>query len=58
MGLIGSGLAMKLVVNTLLGVGMQSIAEALALGTGLGIQHDALREFTNGGESANRANGI
>ena len=33
---------MKLVVNTLLGVGMQAIAEALALGAGLEIQHDAL----------------
>lgn len=44
MGLSGSGLAMKLVVNTLLGVGMQALAEALALGTGLGIQHDTLCE--------------
>ncbi len=44
MGPSGSGLAMKLVVNTLLGVGMQAIAEALALGTGLGIQHDLLCE--------------
>jgi len=44
MGPSGSGLAMKLVVNTLLGVGMQAIAEALALGSGLGIQHDLLCE--------------
>jgi 3-hydroxyisobutyrate dehydrogenase-like beta-hydroxyacid dehydrogenase len=44
MGPSGSGLAMKLVVNTLLGVGMQAIAEALALGTGLGLQHDLLCE--------------
>jgi len=44
MGPSGSGLAMKLVVNTLLGVGMQAIAEALALGTGLGIQRDLLCE--------------
>ncbi len=44
MGPSGSGLAMKLVVNTLLGVGMQAIAEALALGSGLGLQHDLLCE--------------
>jgi 3-hydroxyisobutyrate dehydrogenase-like beta-hydroxyacid dehydrogenase len=44
MGPSGSGLAMKLVVNTLLGVGMQAIAEALALGSGLGIQRDLLCE--------------
>jgi len=44
MGPSGSGLAMKLVVNTLLGVGMQAIAEALALGRGLGIQHELLCE--------------
>ena len=42
MGPSGSGVAMKLVVNTLLGVGMQAIAEALALGAGLEIQRDAL----------------
>ena len=34
MGPSGSGVAMKLVVNTLLGLGMQSIAEAVALGSG------------------------
>jgi 3-hydroxyisobutyrate dehydrogenase-like beta-hydroxyacid dehydrogenase len=33
---------MKLVVNTLLGVGMQSIAEAAALGRALGIERDLL----------------
>ena len=33
MGPSGSGVAMKLVVNTLLGLGMQSIAEAVALGS-------------------------
>jgi 3-hydroxyisobutyrate dehydrogenase-like beta-hydroxyacid dehydrogenase len=33
---------MKLVVNTLLGVGMQAIAEALALGGGLGIERGLL----------------
>jgi 3-hydroxyisobutyrate dehydrogenase-like beta-hydroxyacid dehydrogenase len=44
MGPSGSGLAMKLVVNTLLGVGMQAIAEALALGTRLGLPRDLLCE--------------
>ena len=33
---------MKLVVNTLLGLGMQAIAESLALGAALGIRHDLL----------------
>lgn len=42
MGSIGSGVAMKLVVNTLLGVGMQAIAEAVALGRGLGIERNLL----------------
>lgn len=42
MGPGGSGLAMKLVVNTLLGLGMQAIAEALALGSTLGLSHDLL----------------
>jgi 3-hydroxyisobutyrate dehydrogenase-like beta-hydroxyacid dehydrogenase len=42
MGPGGSGVAMKLVVNTLLGLGMQAIAEALALGGGLGLQRDLL----------------
>jgi 3-hydroxyisobutyrate dehydrogenase-like beta-hydroxyacid dehydrogenase len=42
MGLSGSGVAMKLVVNTLLGVGMQAIAEALALGSKLGLPHHLL----------------
>jgi 3-hydroxyisobutyrate dehydrogenase-like beta-hydroxyacid dehydrogenase len=42
MGPSGSGVAMKLVVNTLLGLGMQAIAEALALGAGLGLPHDLL----------------
>jgi 3-hydroxyisobutyrate dehydrogenase-like beta-hydroxyacid dehydrogenase len=44
MGPSGSGLAMKLVVNTLLGVGMQAIAEALALGTELRLPRDLLCE--------------
>jgi 3-hydroxyisobutyrate dehydrogenase-like beta-hydroxyacid dehydrogenase len=42
MGPSGSGVAMKLVVNTLLGLGMQSIAEAIALGSGLGLPRDLL----------------
>jgi 3-hydroxyisobutyrate dehydrogenase len=42
MGPSGSGVAMKLVVNTLLGLGMQSIAEALALGSLLGLPRDLL----------------
>ena len=37
MGPSGSGVAMKLVVNAILGVGMQAIAEALALGGQLGL---------------------
>lgn len=42
MGVSGSGVAMKLVVNTLLGLGMQAIAEAVALGEGLGLPRDLL----------------
>jgi 3-hydroxyisobutyrate dehydrogenase-like beta-hydroxyacid dehydrogenase len=42
MGPSGSGVAMKLVVNTLLGVGMQAIAEAVALGTRLELPRDLL----------------
>jgi len=42
MGPAGSGVAMKLVVNTLLGLGMQAIAESLALGSALGLSHDSL----------------
>jgi 3-hydroxyisobutyrate dehydrogenase-like beta-hydroxyacid dehydrogenase len=44
MGSSGSGVAMKLVVNTLLGLGMQSIAEAVALGFGLGLPREVLLE--------------
>jgi 3-hydroxyisobutyrate dehydrogenase-like beta-hydroxyacid dehydrogenase len=40
----GSGIAMKLVVNTLLGLGMQAIAEALALGLRFGLPRDLLFE--------------
>jgi 3-hydroxyisobutyrate dehydrogenase len=42
MGPSGSGVAMKLVVNTLLGLGMQAIAEALALGSLLKLPRDLL----------------
>jgi 3-hydroxyisobutyrate dehydrogenase len=42
MGPSGSGVAMKLVVNGLLGVGMQAIAEAAALGERLGLPRDLL----------------
>jgi 3-hydroxyisobutyrate dehydrogenase-like beta-hydroxyacid dehydrogenase len=38
----GSGMAMKLVVNTLLGVDMQAIAEAVALGRALGLERNLL----------------
>lgn len=44
MGPSGSGVAMKLAVNTLLGVGMQAIAEAAALGEILGLERDLLFE--------------
>jgi 3-hydroxyisobutyrate dehydrogenase len=42
MGPSGSGVAMKLVVNALLGIGMQAIAESAALGEGLGLRRDLL----------------
>jgi 3-hydroxyisobutyrate dehydrogenase len=38
----GSGAAMKLVVNTLLGVGMQAIAEAVVLGESIGLNRERL----------------
>jgi 3-hydroxyisobutyrate dehydrogenase len=40
----GSGTAMKLVVNTLLGVGMQAIAEAVVLGETVGLNRERLLE--------------
>jgi 3-hydroxyisobutyrate dehydrogenase-like beta-hydroxyacid dehydrogenase len=40
----GSGTAMKLVVNTLLGVGMQAIAEAVVLGQKVGLNRKRLLE--------------
>jgi len=42
MGPSGSGVAMKLVVNTLLGNSMQAVAEAVALGSALGLPRDLL----------------
>jgi 3-hydroxyisobutyrate dehydrogenase len=42
MGPSGSGVAMKLVVNTLLGIGMEALAEAVALGAALGLPRDLL----------------
>ena len=40
----GSGTTMKLVVNTLLGVGMQAIAEAVVLGETVGLDRERLLE--------------
>jgi 3-hydroxyisobutyrate dehydrogenase-like beta-hydroxyacid dehydrogenase len=42
MGPSGCGVAMKLVVNSLLGVGMQAVAEAVTLGGALGLPRDLL----------------
>jgi len=42
MGPSGAGSAMKLVVNTILGVGLQAIAEAIALGQKAGLPKDRL----------------
>jgi 3-hydroxyisobutyrate dehydrogenase-like beta-hydroxyacid dehydrogenase len=42
LGESGSGVAMKLVVNTLLGVGMEALAEGLALGGRLGLDRRRL----------------
>jgi 3-hydroxyisobutyrate dehydrogenase len=44
MGPAGMGTTMKLVVNTLLGLGMQSLAEAIALGEKAGLERDLLLE--------------
>jgi 3-hydroxyisobutyrate dehydrogenase-like beta-hydroxyacid dehydrogenase len=44
MGPSGSGTTMKLVVNALLGVGMQAIAEAAAFGEKAGLERDRLLE--------------
>lgn len=42
LGSSGSGTTMKLVVNTLLGIGMQAIAEAVALGQKAGLNRERL----------------
>jgi 3-hydroxyisobutyrate dehydrogenase-like beta-hydroxyacid dehydrogenase len=42
MGGSGAGVSMKLVVNALLGIGMQAVAEALALGLTLDLPRDLL----------------
>jgi 3-hydroxyisobutyrate dehydrogenase-like beta-hydroxyacid dehydrogenase len=42
LGGAGSGTAMKLVVNTLLGVGMEAIAEAVVLGEAIGLDRERL----------------
>jgi 3-hydroxyisobutyrate dehydrogenase-like beta-hydroxyacid dehydrogenase len=42
MGASGMGTTMKLVVNTMLGLGMQALAEAIALGEKAGLQKDLL----------------
>jgi 3-hydroxyisobutyrate dehydrogenase len=42
LGGAGSGTAMKLVVNTLLGVGMQAVAEAVVLGEKIGLDRERL----------------
>jgi 3-hydroxyisobutyrate dehydrogenase len=44
LGGAGAGTAMKLVVNTLLGVGMQAIAEAVVLGEKSGLDRERLLE--------------
>jgi 3-hydroxyisobutyrate dehydrogenase len=44
LGPSGSGATMKLVVNTLLGIGMQAIAEAVALGEKAGLERNRLLE--------------
>ena len=44
LGGAGSGTAMKLVVNTLLGIGMQAIAEAVVLGEKIGLDRERLLE--------------
>ena len=44
LGSSGSGATMKLVVNALLGVGMQAIAEAIALGEKAGLDRNRLLE--------------
>ena len=45
MGPAGSGTATKLCLNTLLGVGIQALAEAIALGLRSGLDHERLLEI-------------
>jgi 3-hydroxyisobutyrate dehydrogenase-like beta-hydroxyacid dehydrogenase len=45
MGPAGSGTATKLCLNTLLGVGMQALAEAIALGLRSGLDHERLLQI-------------
>ena len=45
MGPAGSGAATKLCLNTLLGVGIQALAEAIALGLRSGLDHDRLLQM-------------
>src|ERR1700756_5054130 len=47
-GANGSGSAMKLVINLLLGAGMAALAEAIALGEGLGLQSRVIFDALNG----------
>jgi 3-hydroxyisobutyrate dehydrogenase-like beta-hydroxyacid dehydrogenase len=48
MGPSGSGTAMKLCVNTLLGLGVQSLAEALILGLRAGLERERVLEVLGG----------
>jgi 3-hydroxyisobutyrate dehydrogenase len=48
MGRSGSGAAMKLCVNTLLGLGMQALAEALTLGLKAGLERERLLNVLSG----------
>jgi len=47
MGSAGNGSRMKLVVNTLLGLGVQALAESLTLGERMGLSKDKLIEVLN-----------
>ncbi len=64
MGPSGMGNAMKMVANTLLGVEMQAIAEALALGERAGLEKQRLRDalqaarLTTPGQQAKLANAV
>jgi 3-hydroxyisobutyrate dehydrogenase-like beta-hydroxyacid dehydrogenase len=47
-GATGSGAAIKLVINLLLGTGMAAFAEATAFGEGLGLQRQVIFDALNG----------